>query len=119
MDDSHIGNMLDCLNEHETKKSACAFFFHAHVVCIVKLVINGGNEVWYDLIDSLPHRVGNVTEGTRTRCKDLESLKAHLRCYASNKFAPADCEFIDQTEWDDSNGDFDPRVFQAFTWVEK
>jgi len=123
MSDEHIGNMLDCLNDDGggkgQRKTACAFFFHAHVVCIVKLVVNGGKDIWYDLIDSLPHLVGNVNEGTRTRCKDVESLRTHLRWYASSKFGPADCDYIDRNEWNNDRADFDPRVFQAFTWAEK
>ena len=121
MSDEHIGNMLDCLNNDGggkgQRKSACAFFFHAHVVCIVKLVVNGGKDIWYDLIDSLPHLVGNVNEGTRTRCKDVESLRTHLRWYASSKFGPADCDYIDENEWNDASAELDPRVFQAFTWA--
>ena len=118
MSDDHIREMLKTLNENTGKKSACAFFFHAHVVCIVKMAINGGKETWYDLIDSLPREIGNVTEGTRTRCKNLDALRACLRWYASDKFGPADCEYIDRNAWDDENGDFDPRVFQSFCWAE-
>ena len=59
-----------------------------------------GKEVWYDLIDSLPFDHGKKGKGgARIRCKDVKTLAACIRWYASSKLGPGDLEFIDQNEW--------------------
>jgi hypothetical protein len=54
----------------------------------------------------------------RIRCHDASSLEATLRWYICSKFTPANRTYIDNYEWQDSNSDFDPRVFQAFVWTD-
>lgn len=88
---------------------------------------------WFEIIDSLPgaamlnndeDREQQTTEEcyshlpvtARIRCNDKRSLHAALRWYACSKFTPDDQKFIDSYQWDDTNMEFDPRVFQSFVW---
>ena len=115
-------------NNHRPQKVAAALFFHEHVISILKVVPTAGVGCWYDFVDSLPCRQtvptdddnGNavVVGATRTRCRDRKSLETTLGWYACNKFSEADLQYINKNEWNDSNSDFDPRVFQAFAWKE-
>ena len=115
LDEEHISGMLTNLDENGRNLSAAALFFHAHVVSIVKMVV--GKETWYDLIDSLPMEHGKAGRGgARIRCKDVKTLGACIRWYASSKLGQGDMEFCDSNDWDDMNCDFDPRVFQGFVW---
>lgn len=111
-------------HDNSHRKIAAALFFHEHVVSILKLTHANGN-VWYDLIDSLPAslprknaRDGNTPGATRTRCKDIRSLESTLRWYACSKFTEDNRGYIDHNLWDDVLCDFDPRVFQAFVWID-
>ena len=120
MEAAHVKALVESMNGNGPRsKSASALFFHAHVVCITKMATTGG-EVWYDIIDSLPRKVepGRPPNGVRIRCKDAEALEACVRWYASSKFGASDCEYCDGNSWDEDNCDFDPRVFQSFTWGE-
>lgn len=54
----------------------------------------------------------------RIRCDDAESLTATLQWYACSKFTKEDRKYIETYEWDERNGDFDPRIFQAFVWAD-
>lgn len=133
LNDRHVGELVHMLvhgkeeNKHNTDGAKCekscrkrkvgaALFFREHVISILKVPLGNG-VCYYDLIDSLPSaRTGGMA--SRTRCKDLESLKALLRWYASSKFSDSHLDFIDGNEWDDGMCDFDPRVFQGFCWAE-
>ncbi|GMH94096.1 hypothetical protein TrVE_jg6193 [Triparma verrucosa] len=118
LDEEHVGELIKCLNDSGDKKSAAALFYHAHVICIVKMRV--GKEVWYDLIDSLPFQhEGNKQGGARIRCKDAETLATCIRWYSSAKLTSSDIDFVDRNEWDENMCDFDPRVFQSFVWAEK
>eukprot|EP00567_Pseudictyota_dubia_P006339 CAMPEP_0197434846 /NCGR_PEP_ID=MMETSP1175-20131217/2517_1 /TAXON_ID=1003142 /ORGANISM="Triceratium dubium, Strain CCMP147" /LENGTH=659 /DNA_ID=CAMNT_0042963705 /DNA_START=369 /DNA_END=2348 /DNA_ORIENTATION=+ len=138
MDTAHLGEFLDLLQDgydhkhlkdlkddegnkrpvpKRKKKVAAAFFFHEHVMSIIKVVPSTG-KAWYDIVDSLPHRDSrNGAKASRTRCKDRSCLEATLRWYASSKFTDSDCSYIDRNRWDENMCDFDPRVFQAFVWA--
>ena len=128
LDGDHMNGFLNLLERGEdteseesncsTKKVAAALFFHEHVVSILKVVLPDGS-CWYDLVDSLPRQINDRLGGTRTRCKDIESLQAVLQWYACNKFSTADVKYIDTNQWDDVMCNFDPRVFQAFVWSEQ
>lgn len=59
-----------------------------------------------------------VPMAARIRCLDAEALTATLRWYACSKFSDDNVSYINQYDWDDSQSDFDPRVFQAFIWTE-
>ena len=128
LDGDHMNGFLNLLESGEdteseesncsTKKVAAALFFHEHVVSILKVVLPDGS-CWYDLVDSLPRQINDRLGGTRTRCKDIESLQAVLQWYACNKFSTADVKYIDTNQWDDVMCNFDPRVFQAFVWSEQ
>ena len=109
--------LLELLNDYKHTKTAAALFFHAHVVCITKMVTSEG-EVRYELIDSLPHQedINKPASGLRITCKDAHTLQACIKWYASAKFEPHDHEYIDSNEWDEDNCDFAPRVFQSFVW---
>mmetsp|Transcript_3830 Transcript_3830/g.4378 ORF Transcript_3830/g.4378 Transcript_3830/m.4378 type:complete len:753 (-) Transcript_3830:12-2270(-) len=94
-------------------------------------------ESWFEIIDSLPcsSMLGNkngflkgiasedsgsgwLPVTARIRCSDMRSLHACLRCYACTKFSSEDQKFINTYQWNHSNVDFDPRVFQAFLWSD-
>jgi hypothetical protein len=88
-------------------------------------------EVWFELIDSLPGaKMLNVREGmtgsddievtstARIRCKNIKSLQACIRWYACSKLSAKDEKFIDTYQFDACNMEFDPRVFQAFLFME-
>ena len=53
----------------------------------------------------------------RVRCVD-DCFDTLIRHYAVSKFSREEHFFIDQTQWEDNNSHFDPRVFQAFIWAE-
>ena len=122
MDPKHMGEFLKLLAVGEDgmgshRKAAATFFFHEHVVSIVKIVPSGGGLAYYDLIDSLPTlNSGGRSKATRTRCEGIEALAKLMRWYTSRKFTDANCTYIDRNAWDDSMADFDPRVFQGFVW---
>jgi hypothetical protein len=88
-------------------------------------------EVWFELIDSLPGaKMLNIQEGlkdfddieitstARIRCKNIKSLQACIRWYACSKLSTKDEKFIDTYQFDACNMEFDPRVFQAFLFME-
>jgi len=129
LDIKHVNEFLNLLENEEvpesrdeekkdsSKKLGAALFFHEHVVSILKVVLPDGSS-WYDLVDSLPRRKNDKLGGTRTRCKDRDSLQSVLQWYACDKFSPSDNQYIDTNDWDDVMCNFDPRVFQAFVWKE-
>jgi hypothetical protein len=57
-------------------------------------------------------------QAARIRCLDVESLKATLLWYACSVFSAENRAYIDSYQWDEYLSDFDPRVFQAFLWIE-
>ena len=128
LNEHHIGKLVQMLVDgkgdrktsgdarRKPHKVGAALFFLEHVISILKVPLGNG-ACYYDAIDSLPSaRAGGMA--SRTRCKDLASLRAWLRWYASGKFSQAQCEFIDGNAWDEGMCDFDPRVFQGFCWAE-
>jgi len=120
MDPNHMGEFLKLVvrgedGKSEFSKSAATFFFREHVISIVKTPIGQG-QCCFDLIDSLPTSGGL---GSRTRCKDVNSLQVLMRWYTSRKFSSSDCSHIDRNEWNDAMADVDPRVFQGFVWAVK
>eukprot|EP00593_Proboscia_inermis_P006318 CAMPEP_0171315992 /NCGR_PEP_ID=MMETSP0816-20121228/68821_1 /TAXON_ID=420281 /ORGANISM="Proboscia inermis, Strain CCAP1064/1" /LENGTH=244 /DNA_ID=CAMNT_0011807295 /DNA_START=130 /DNA_END=864 /DNA_ORIENTATION=+ len=142
LDPAHLEEVVNMLangsveddtgKSNEMKKVGVALFFHEHVVSIIKMVLPQG-DCWYDLIDSMPAPKNNSDLGksgggevqtnqggyaTRTRCKDIDSLRATLKWYGCSKLSESDCSYIDSNFWDDMLCDFDPRVFQAFAWTE-
>jgi hypothetical protein len=128
LDQEHVNKLIAMIvNGKEDKKKrikpscrkqrvGAAFFFLEHVITFIKIPLGNG-ECYYDLIDSLPSpSIGGMA--TRTRCKDLASFEALLRCYGSSKFNERHCNFIDDNIWNDGMCDFDPRTFQGFVWCE-
>jgi hypothetical protein len=125
MDPDHFGEFIKLISVGDdgkapwSRKAAATLFFREHVISIVKLPV-GPNQVFYDLVDSLP---GLATNGrnlaSRTRCKDVKSLEVLLRWYTSRKFSDSNCAHIDSNPWDDNMADMDPRVFQGFVWAAK
>jgi hypothetical protein len=121
----HMGEFVRIVSSGDggtakNKKTGAAFFFHEHVVSIVKVPF--GNKFVYDLVDSMPRLTdpqnGNKLMASRTRCHDLEAFCSLLKWYACGKFSQSNCNYIDRNDWDESMADFDPRVFQAFVWTE-
>jgi len=123
MDPKHMGEFLKLLGVGDDgkgakRKAAATFFFHEHVISIVKYPTSAGAQ--YDLIDSLPNlSVGGQSRASRTRCVDIEALGTLLRWYTSRKFSESNCSYIDRNAWDDNMADLDPRVFQGFVWHVK
>ena len=142
LQDAHLDNFVKALADTKLPKLAATFFFHEHVICILKLD-RGNGKFWYDCVDSLPlpetlrhceeseeafwQRFGvhpndpRLTQvlvpfTVRMRCLDAEALQACLRWYACSKFTEENIRYIDQYEWEEAQSDFDPRVFQAFLW---
>jgi hypothetical protein len=125
MDPKHMDEFMKLLIKGEDGKtahvkSAATFFFREHVICIVKTPV-GNKQCQFDLIDSLPgvSTNGGRPAGSRTRCKDVNSLQVLMRWYTSKKFSSSDCSYIDRNEWADATADLDPRVFQGFVWAVK
>lgn len=122
IDEAHIAEFFKLLSVGDNgkgayKRAAATLFFREHVISIVKTVA-GRNQVYYDLIDSLPGMTSSSSMmATRTRCHDLDSLKVLLRWYTSRKLSDTNCTYIDNNTWDDAMADFDPRVFQGFVWM--
>jgi hypothetical protein len=138
VDENHLKCFVDALENSSRRKVATCFYFHEHVVAILR--VTRDNATWYDLIDSLPcasfkwtkdreqdrpfdDSVGMGDPGhthrlnaSRVRCLGLEALTVCLRWYACSRFSQDNLSFIDQYEWDEASSDFDPRVFQGFVW---
>jgi hypothetical protein len=142
LDERHLKKFVEALDRADRRKVASCFFFHEHVVAILK-VRRDAQTTWYDLIDGLPLRETygwmGVNEQTtpgqfsasasrdsdtpailpqtaRVRCLNLEALIVCLRWYACSKFSIDNVTYIDHYEWVDESVTFDPRVFQGFVW---
>jgi hypothetical protein len=122
MDPDHFGEFIKLISVGDdgkapwSRKAAATLFFREHVISIVKFPV-GPNQVFYDLVDSLPGGGRNLA--SRTRCKDVQSLEVLLRWYTTRKFSDTNCAHIDGNPWDDNMADMDPRVFQGFVWAAK
>lgn len=120
-DPQHLRQFLKLLSVGENgqslhRKASATFFFHEHVVSIVKVPQSNGSHC-FDLIDSLPTwRLGGKTVASRTRCVDIQALEILLQYYTTQKFSESNCDYIDRNVWEDTMADFDPRVFQGFVW---
>lgn len=126
LDDKHIGEFLRLLEggetgDHKMKKTGAAFFFHEHVVSIVKVPLGQGKFA-YDMVDSMPRLVDsydrNKMMASRTRCYDIDAFETLLKWYACGKFSSSNCSYIDRNDWNEMMADIDCRVFQAFVWTE-
>jgi hypothetical protein len=144
LDDRHVTEFVNQLLVTEKNgdcKLAATFFFHEHVIAILRLQ-RSDTEVWFDLIDSLPNaetlrKVGEQQpqppqfdpyaeyfieetppNASRIRCTDEESLKVAIKWFACSRFTDDNKQYIDMYAWDELYTDFDPRVFQAFIWAE-
>lgn len=127
MNEAHLEQLIVTLDSRNTRNhTASTFYFHEHVVCILKMNAANG-DTWYDLIDSLPSiktlhgfdadfNFFTNNNAARIRCKNSQSLITTLNWYATSKFTEENCRYIDAYQWDDLQADFDPRVFQAFVW---
>jgi len=119
LNDGHIKAFLKMIKEgtnaEENRKTAATFFFHEHVVSIIKLVFPDTGKCWYDLIDSLPYENDKESESCRSynevgeeichekidepndsalriRCKSIDGLEAALKWYCVAKFLDEDIE---------------------------
>lgn len=142
LDEEHLSRFVTALQQAKNRKVAACFFFHEHVVAILK-VRRSPIIAWYDLIDGLPlkqtlqranesdHDFGLrlaltesqedladvfVPKTARMRCLSEAALTACLRWYACSKFTSDNRSYINEYEWNDHSCDFDPRVFQGFVW---
>lgn len=146
LDEGHLAAFVNAIVSAKNRRVAATFFFHEHVVAILKLQ-QDVNTFWYDLIDGLPLkatllRMGEsndwstmslsskplgeamssasseafLTRTARIRCLNSEALTVCLRWYACSKFGEDNISFIDRYPWNDNSCDFDPRVFQGFVW---
>jgi hypothetical protein len=132
LDEKHLAELIKQLTSSKESKLAATFFFHEHVVTLLRL--KQGNDTWFDLIDSLPNSSMlstfkaqqslseiEVTNGPinscRVRCQNVEALKATILWFACSHFTDDNKCYINMYDWDDAFQDFDPRVFQAFLWT--
>lgn len=146
LDEQHLSSfkstllLLDDERERERlkgRKIGATLFFHAHVIAVH--VINNGDQIWIELIDSLPnpdtwinscpnevemmdYEYSNeqIQNAIRVRCTDVEHFHTLILQYALTKFSEDEQRFINNNEFDERNceSSFDPRVFQAFVWAE-
>lgn len=125
-DEVHISTLLGMLQDghcnikdksNVKSKVVATLFFHEHVVCLIKSYTQEGY-LRYEIVDSLPRTMESSERASavRIRCIDIECFEVALRWYASTKFSDANCDYIDRYPWDETNCEFDPRVFQAFVW---
>jgi hypothetical protein len=106
------------------KRAGGVFFFHNHVVSIIKTPLRTQGDAFYNLIDSMPTTTdpGNNPCASCTCCKNTEALRVLLNWYVTKKFSSSDCIYIDNNDWNESTaeavneGRGDPRVFQGFVW---
>jgi hypothetical protein len=66
LDETHLQSLMQDISKIGPKKLAATVFFHDHVITILQLR-RSDTEVWYDVLDSLPH------EETLTRQQDMMS----------------------------------------------
>ena len=107
-------------NISKTRKVASSFFFHEHVISILKVFVQEeDSSIRYDIVDSMPHpkQDGNLG-AVRIRCMDLKAVEVFLRWRACDAFTEKDQTFVNKYNWNDSMCDYDPRVFQAYIWKE-
>ena len=110
LDAEHLGRFLNAFEAvPKGARAAAAMLFKEHVVCVLRV----GDA--YHFVDSLPSDEGRGM-GTRTICADIHVLRSYLLTYATNRLAGRDAAYHDAHEWDDIQGEFDPRVFQAYLW---
>lgn len=132
LDDVHIAEFVNqMLNPPgKDRNLAATFFFHEHVIAILRIQ-RSENELWFDLMDSLPHQETlrrcsqppidddfYIPNASRIRCTTEEAFKATIRWYACSRFTDENRQYMDMYDWDEASSDFDPRVFQAFIWAE-
>ena len=125
LNDEHIDRFVDMIigenDDQKYKKIAAAFFFYEHVICITKIVSSCGS-LSFNLIDSMPYETSEGSSekedaGLRITCTTIRSLQITLRWYFLSKFTDDDKDFIDNNQWCEQNCVTDPRVFQAFVWM--
>ncbi|GMI37860.1 hypothetical protein TrCOL_g8586, partial [Triparma columacea] len=118
LDKDHIQKIGKLLMENGDEKAGGVLFFHAHVISILKVKV--GDELCFDLINSLPfeHEDAEKKEGTRIRCKDVETLLNCILWYASNKLGWEEKRYVKKNKWDETRAreGHDPRVFQMHVW---
>ena len=109
---SHLRNFLNMFLPKQ--RAGGIFFFHGHVVAIIKLPSTTG--VTYDFIDSMPTDVAGIPCATQTRCYSPTALDVLLNRYAAQKFSPDNWAYINNNAWVEDLPELDPRVFQGFVW---
>ena len=67
MDETHLQSLMDEVSKIGPKKLAATVFFHDHVITILQLR-RSSTEVWFDVLDSLPH------EETLTKQQDMSEM---------------------------------------------
>jgi hypothetical protein len=132
LDQKHLTELIKQLVSAKESKLAATFFFHEHVVTILRL--QQRNETWFDLIDSLPNSTmlssfknqqvfsdmvvnNKPINSCRIRCQNVDALKATILWFACSHFSDDNKYYINMYDWDDAFQDFDPRVFQAYLWT--
>lgn len=67
LDETHLQSLMDEVSKIGPKKLAATVFFHDHVITILQLR-RSSTEVWFDVLDSLPH------EETLTKQQDMSEM---------------------------------------------
>jgi hypothetical protein len=67
LDETHLQSLMEAISKIGPKKLAATLFFHDHVITILQLR-RSSTEVWFDVVDSLPH------EETLTRQENMSEM---------------------------------------------
>jgi hypothetical protein len=111
LEEAHLASFIESLSGAAAAVTvAAALFFHEHVTCVLRM-----RDGTFEHVDSLPCAAAGG-RGARYVCAGPAELAAHLRWYGLKKLTANDAKFADTHGWDDSNFEFDPRVFQGFVW---
>jgi hypothetical protein len=103
LEEKHLDQLIEQLSSIRPKKMAATFFFHEHVITILQLK-RSPQKVWFDIIDSLPHREtlqrgeGNEFVGSISTASDIDSERVlsssgMSNCNSSNLGFSADKNF--------------------------
>lgn len=85
--EEHLELLLDQLCKVGTKKIGATLFFHEHVIAILQLR-RSPQTVWFDIIDSLPHRGTLRRKGEKDEDDQLASLSSGGSVFGSQQVVP-------------------------------
>ena len=106
LEEKHLDPLIEQLSSIGPKKVAATFFFHEHVITILQLK-RSPKKVWFDIIDSLPHRETLRRDATSTSGFGSERvLSSSGMSTSSNLGFPSDEKVAEQSLPDMSSSGF-------------